>query len=298
MFTGAVDTGKGLFVQQAHKSVLFGNFLHHFHRQLVVIRRDVGGGEDRRHFVLCGGNFIVLGLCQHAQLPEFFVQIFHIRLHAGLDGAEIMVVQLLPFGGSGTEQRAAGVNEILALFIHGAVNEKILLLRSYRGFHGMHIRIAEECQYPHCLPVDGFHGAQQSRFLIQRLAAVGAEHGRNAQHAVLDKGIRSCVPRGVAACLKRGAKPAGGEGGSVRLALNQLLARKLHNDLAAVLGGNKAVVLLGSHAGHRLKPVGKVRGAALDCPVLHRVGNNVRHRQVKVLAAFNGFLQCLKRFLG
>ena len=51
------------------------NLLHHFHGQLVVVGCDVGDGENRGKLVLCGGNFVVLGLGEDAELPQLLVQI-------------------------------------------------------------------------------------------------------------------------------------------------------------------------------------------------------------------------------
>ena len=70
-----------------------------------------------RQLVLCGRDLVVLGLGQHAQLPQLFVQFLHIGRNAGLDRAEVMIVQLLTLGGFCAEERAAGVDQIAALFI-------------------------------------------------------------------------------------------------------------------------------------------------------------------------------------
>ena len=47
VLAAAVYAGKRFFVEQAHHMVLFSHFLHNFHCQLVVIRRNVCGGEYR-----------------------------------------------------------------------------------------------------------------------------------------------------------------------------------------------------------------------------------------------------------
>ena len=95
------------------------------------------------------------------------------------------------------------------------------------------------------------------------------------------KAGRGRVPGGVAARLEGGADAAGGEGGGVRLALDQLLAREL-GDRVAVAGGRvEGVVLLGRGAGQRLEPVREVRRAALQRPVLHRRGDGVGQGRVQ-----------------
>ena len=102
VLAAAVDTVEGLLVEQAHQAVALGHLAHHLHGQLVVIGGDVGGGEDGGHFVLGGGNLVVLGLGQNAQFPQLIIQLLHKGSHSGLDGTEVVVIQLLPLGGLGT----------------------------------------------------------------------------------------------------------------------------------------------------------------------------------------------------
>ena len=83
--------------------------------------------------MLCGRHLVVLGLGQNAQLPELLVQLLHKGRNAGLDSAEIMVVQLLSLGRLGAEQRAAGKNQILALVIQLLIDQEIFLLRADGG---------------------------------------------------------------------------------------------------------------------------------------------------------------------
>ena len=85
VLAGAVDAGKGLFVQQADQTVAQGDLSHRLHHQLVVVGGDVGGGEDRGHFILGRGHFVVLGLGGNAQFPELGIQIVHEGRDAVLD---------------------------------------------------------------------------------------------------------------------------------------------------------------------------------------------------------------------
>ena len=66
MLTAAVDTLKGLFVEQAHEIVASRHGLEHLHSQLIVIAGDVGIAVDRCDLVLGGGGLIVLSLGKHA----------------------------------------------------------------------------------------------------------------------------------------------------------------------------------------------------------------------------------------
>ncbi len=243
------------------------------------------------------GHLVVLGLGKHPQLPQLLVQLLHIGADAGLDGAEIMVLQLLALGGPRPEQGAPGKEQVPPLAVHILVNQEILLFRTHGaqnalGFH------AEQLQHPDGLLAEGLHGAEQRGFLVQNLSPVGAEGGGDAQDAVLDKGVGGGIPGGVAPGLKGSPQSAGGEAGSIRLPLDKLLAGELHDDLAIIGGGNKAVVLFGGYTGHGLEPVGVMGDALFDGPVLHGVGHNVGHLQVQGSAVFDGALERLIGCLG
>ncbi len=111
------------------------------------------------------------------------------------------------------------------------------------------------------------------RLFVQGLAAVGAEDGGDAEGALLDKGKGGGVPSGVAPGLKGGPQAAGGEGGGIRLAPNQILAGKFQDHPAALGRGDEAVVLFRRDAGHGLEPVGVVGAAPLHRPRLHGPGD-------------------------
>ena len=291
VLTGAVDAVEGLFVQQAHQPVPGGHLLHDLHGQLVVVSGDIGSGIDGRQLVLGGSHLVVLRLSQNAQLPQLLVQVGHIRRHAGLDGAEVVVVHLLPLGRLRAEQRAPAEHQILPLVEHGAIHKEVLLLGSHRGAHALDVRVAEQVQHAQRLLVQRLHGAQQRRLFIQRLAAVGTEGRRDTQRLILNKGIGRGIPGRVAASLKRGAQTAGGEAGRVRLTLDQLLAGELHKHTAVRRGGDKAVVLLRGAAGERLEPVGIVRRALFDRPLLHGVGHSVGNGGIQRTALIHRLFQ-------
>ena len=140
---------------------------------------------------------------------------------------------------------------------------------------------------------DGLHRAQQRGLFVQSLAGVGAERGGDAERVILHEGVAGGIPCGVAAGLGGGAQAAGGEGGGVRLALDELLAGELHNGSAVRLGADKAIVLLTGDAGQGLEPVGVMGGTLLNSPALHHAGDNVGDLQVEGLALLNRCLQAL-----
>ena len=208
VLAAAVYAGEGFFMQQAYHAVLSGNLLHQLHGELIVIGRDVGSRIHRGQLMLTGRDFVVLGLRHDAELPELFVQLRHEGGDTGLDRAEVVIFQLLSLRGSRPEERSAGVLQILSLFINALVDQEILLLRADCRFDRGNALVAEETDDAHALAVDGLHRAQQRRFLIQRLAAVGAESRGDAQDVLLDEGIGGRIPGGVASGLKGGAQAA------------------------------------------------------------------------------------------
>ena len=261
VLAAAVDAGEGLLMQQAVHAVAIGHLLHDLHGQLVLVGGDVGGAENGGQLMLGRGHLVVLGFGQDAQLPQLLVQLLHESGNTGAEGAEIVIVQLLPLGGTGAEQSAAGIEQILALIVHLAVDEKIFLLRAHGSLDIGDLGVAEQAEDAHGLPVDSLHRAEEGGLFIQRLTAERAEGGGDAQGAVLDKGVGGGVPGGIAPGLEGGPQAAGGEAGGVRLADNQLLAGEFHDDMAVVGGGDEAVMLLGGDAGHGLEPMRIVGGA-------------------------------------
>ena len=149
---------------------------------------DGGDGKNRGKFVLCGGNFIVLGLGEDAQLPQLFVQVGHERLNARLNRTEIVVFQLLPLRRLVAEQGAAGENQVLALVVERLVNKEILLLRADGGGHARCVT-AEELQHANRLCGQRLHRSEQRCLLIQSLASIGAECRGNIQGFSLDKRV-------------------------------------------------------------------------------------------------------------
>ena len=204
-----------------------------------------------------------------------------------------MVVHLLALGGHGAKKRPAGKDQILPPVIQALVHEEILLLRADAGPHPLHLRVSEQPQHPQGLPVEGLHGAQQRRLFVQRLPAVGAEGRGNTEGFSLEKGVGGGVPGGVASGLKGGPQAAGGEGGGVRLAPDQLLAGELRNDPPVGGRADEAVMLLRSDAGEGLEPVSKVRCPVLDGPGLHGRGHRLCHHRVQTGALVNRFSELL-----
>ena len=144
MLAGAVDTGKGLFIQKAYQIVLFCDLFHDLHGELVVVAGCVGVCIDGGHLVLSGGRLIVLGLAVNTQGPEVFVQVLHEGCYPGTDGAVIVVIQLLTAGRLGAEEGAAGHPQVLPLVVHLLIHQEVLLLRADTGRDLAGLRVSEQ----------------------------------------------------------------------------------------------------------------------------------------------------------
>ena len=292
VLSGTVDSLEGLFMKQAGKTVAVRHLLHHLHGQLVVVRCHVRSLIDRRQFVLCRRDLVVLGLRRNSQLPELHIQVVHEGGDLRLQDSEIMVLHLLALRRVCPEECSAAEQKILSLKEKLLVDQEVLLLGADgRGDPG-HILLAYQLQKLHRLCAQRLHGAEQRRLLIQCLSAVRQESCGNVQRTVLDERGRGRIPRGVPAGLKGGAQTAGGEAGRVRLALHQLLSGKLHQDPAVLLRGDEAVMLLRGQTGHRLEPVREVGGTVLDSPFLHGRRDRIRHIELQVRSVLDGLANC------
>ena len=247
--------------------------------------------------MLRGRNLVVLGLGGDAKLPHMLVKVLHVACYAVLDSAEIVVVKLLSLGCGRAKERSARKDKVLSLIVGRLVYKEVLLLRAYRCNNSLCGGVAEQAEYSERRVGDNVHGAQQRGLLVKRLARIGVERRGDIERTTLYESVGGGVPCGVAPCLECSADTARGEAGSVRLALDKLLARELHDNGAVAHRGDEAVVLLSGDARHRLEPVGVVGRALFDCPVLHGACNNVRNRAVKLLALCNGLFESLENVL-
>ena len=148
---------------------------------------------------------------------------------------------------------------------------------------------------------DGFHRAQERRFLIERFTAVRIESGRDAEAVLLDEGVGSRVPGCIAACLKGCAQAARRERRCIRLALDELLAGEFKDRTACAVRRKKAVVLLRGDAGHRLEPMGEVCCTVFDGPFTHCACDDIRDGRIEILAVcdsfMNGAVYCFRQTL-
>ena len=85
-----------------------------FHRELIVIGRDIGFFENRRRLELARRHFVVTGLDRNAELVELKLHFAHERLNASRDRAEVMIFELLALRRLTADQRTAGHDKIRA----------------------------------------------------------------------------------------------------------------------------------------------------------------------------------------
>ena len=286
VFAGTVHAVEGLLVQEHHEAVLAGDAAHQVHHDLVLVVREVGLAVDRRELELVRGHFVVAGFQRNAEAVAGDLQVTHESGHAGRDGAEVVIVQLLVLGGVVAEQGAAGDHQVRAGGVERLVDEEVLLLPAQVGIDLGHTRI-EEFADRHGSVADGLEGFLERGLVIKRLAGIGNENSRDAEGVVQDEDRGGRIPGGVAAGFEGGADAAVREGGGVRLLLYEHLAVEGLDDAALAVVVDQGVVFFGGAFGQGLEPVGDVGYAVLHRPFFHAAGHAVGRLAVEGLTAFN-----------
>ena len=238
-------------------------------------------------------------LRRDAELPELALDVVHEREDAVRNRAEVVVLKLLALRGRRAEERAAGENEVRTLLPVLLVDEEVFLLGAERAT-GVGLFLAEELHETLEGLVEGLHRTEKRCLLVERFTRISTERRRDAERravaVTLDEGGGGRIPGGVAAGLERGADAARREGRGVRLADDQVLARKRHDRLA-ILHLEERVVLFGRGAGHREEPMRVMRGTTVHGPLLDRMCNFTSNRGIERLAILNRRLELLRRIL-
>ena len=242
MLARTVDARVGLLVQEALEAVLLGDVAERVHHQHVVVGREVQLLELRRELELGRSDLVVTGLRRDAELPELLLDVVHEREDAIRNRAEVVIFELLALGGRSAEKRAAGEDEVRALLPVLLVDEEVFLLGAERAT-GVGLFLAEELHETLEGLVEGLHRTEKRCLLVERFTRISTERRRDAERravaVTLDEGGGGRIPGGVAAGLERGADAARREGRGVRLADDQVLARKRH-DWLAILSRNES----------------------------------------------------------
>ncbi len=209
-----------------------------------------------------------------------------------------MVVQLVALRRLGTEQGAAGGDQVGTLEEVLLVDQEVLLLRADGRVDVPAGLVAEQPQRLDRRGRERVHRTQQRDLAVQGLAGPRRERGRDAEQGPVrvleDEGRAGRVPGGVAASLEGRPQATGREGGGVGLTLDQLLAGEAGQHLASAGGLEEGVVLLRGRTGQRLEHVGVVGGAVFQRPRHHRLGDRVGQGGVEALAAVDGVLQLVE----
>ena len=294
VFARTVDPLEGLLVEQDAEVVAAGDLVHDRHQQLVVVVGQVGFLVNGRQLELVGRHFVVAGFDGNAQPERFVFQVAHEFDHAFGNRAEIVVFELLVLGRFVAHERATRQHQVGACGPQRFVHEEVLLLPAQVAENLRDVAV-EVAAYFRRGPVDGCQRAQQRGLVVERLARIGDEHGRDAERRADDEGGRRGVPGGVAARFERVADSAVGERRGIGFLLDEQLAGELFEHAAPSVGFGEGVVFLGGSPRERLEPVGVVVGAVLHRPLLHACGDAVGHFAREGRAVFHGLDQ---RFVG
>ena len=255
--------------------------------------------EHRRELELGGSDLVVARLRRDAEFPELLLDLVHEVEDAHLDRAEVMVLELLVLRGRRAEERTARHHQVGTLQVERLVDKKVLLLGSKRN-RDLLVTLAEAMHQTLRRCGERLHRTEERRLLVERLARIGAEGGRDAQGravaVALDERGRGRIPRRVAARLEGRADATRREARGIRLADDQVLARERHDRLA-ILHLEERVVLFGRGAGHREEPMRVMRGTTVHGPLLDRMCNFTSNRGIERLAILNRRLELLRRIL-
>ena len=198
----------------------------------------------------------------------------------------------------GTEEGSPAHDEVGATPVVLLLDEEVLLLGTDRRDDLRNVVNSKAGKHTLCLVGDRLHAAQQRRLLVEGFAGVGDERRGNAEHLVLDEREARGIPGRIATRLGRTTQAAARERRRVRLALDELLARKRRDGHAVTQRVDEGVMLLGGDAGKRLEPMRVVRASILDGPLLHGMRHSVGRILVKRGAVLDGLVQTLVHRLG
>ena len=151
------------------------------HHELVRVGGDIGTRIHTGELELVRSHLVVLGLGGDAHRPELVVEFAHEARDLFRDGAEIVVLHLLALGGDGTENGAAGEDEVGAFLVELAVDKEILLLRADGGRAALRVSYPKRVEDPQGLLVQRLYGTEQGHFLVQGMPKIGDEGGWDVQ---------------------------------------------------------------------------------------------------------------------
>ena len=270
--------------------------LQQVHQQQVVVVGQVGLLEYRGHFELVGRYLVVTCGHRYAQFVGLAFKLLHESHHAGRDAAEVVVVKLLAFRRSSTEEGTAGLAQVWTGVVQRLVYEEILLLPSQGGHHLGDILVEILAHFRSGL-VHCREGLEQRCFVVEGLSGVCDKDGGDAQRLTDQKRRAARIPQRVSTGFECGTDAAIREARSIGLLLNQKAAVKPLNGTSPAVGLNEAVVLFGGAASQRLEPVGVVGCTTCHGPLFQSTGHLVGNFAVNAGSVHHGRDHMFIRFL-
>ena len=154
----SIDARERLLMQKAAEAVALSSFLQNTHRDHLMIDGDICVLKGRCEFKLTRRDFVVASLDGNAQLEQPLLDLGHESDDALRNGAEIVILKLLPFGGGRANERATTDLDVGSLSREFAVDEEVLLLDAEGGddVHALMIG-AEDLQNAHRVLGDGLN---------------------------------------------------------------------------------------------------------------------------------------------
>src|SRR5579859_4349081 len=207
-----------------------------------------------------------------------------------------MVFQLLAFGGRMTEYGPAAEHQVGTGVEQAFIDHEIFLFPSQGGRNLRHILVEIVANVHGCL-VQGCKRLEQGSFVVQRLAGIRYEDGRDAKSLAGSdlhyKSRRGRIPGSITTSFEGSSQTAAGEGRSIGLLLDQGSAVEFFDGGSITLYGKERIVFFSSSPGQRLEPVGEVSYTLAFSPLTQAGGNLVGDSTVNFLAALDRRYQAL-----
>mmetsp|Transcript_10186 Transcript_10186/g.22603 ORF Transcript_10186/g.22603 Transcript_10186/m.22603 type:complete len:400 (-) Transcript_10186:47-1246(-) len=282
MLSTAIDSRKGLFVEQDLQAQLLCFSVHDLHEEHIGIAGDVGRPEDRGHLVLPGRHLIVLHGHGAADLQHLVLSDVQKLLHLPRNRLEVVQVALLVASWQLAEQGASGIHQVGSGLEHGGGQHEELLFPSQIAVHGLGISTnVDGLQQTETRGLDSIHGAQQRGLLVDAFAKVSDKSTRDVEALVHHEGWRCAIPGGEGSGRVGHAQATVGEGTAIRLALKEAFMRQtsLHGfgrilgaevqiDQGVSLERTQHTTNCTTPATEREEPVRKVDGTQLSGPAI------------------------------
>ena len=282
MLAAAVDALERLLVEENLEFMLLCNLAHHNHQEHVLVYCSGNLREYGCALELVGRNLVMTCLKRNSKFVGLCLEVLHEGGHAGRNGTEVMVRQLLVLGRCMPDYGTVAKLQVRAGVEKGLVYKEVLLLKADVYGNALYA-LVKELGYGCSRNIQGLDRAQVGHLHIQCLSGIRYEYGRYTKCSVKDESGGVGVPCGIAPGLEGVAKAAVWEAGSVRFLLNQGAAfETLHR--VSVLKGNESLMFFGRRACHRLEEVGVMGSSTLNCPGLHSGCNLVRNLAVDLVA--------------